>query len=99
MTANETHDPAGGPSARYEEAAAADASLLARHAELVAVDNVIGLEATVARLDYDLKRARERVRRLKAQLAERDAEIAALRGSRTWRIGRLLTAPFSRMRG
>lgn len=99
MTAHETHDPTGGSSARYDDAAAADASLLARHAELVAVDNVIGLEATVARLTYDLKRARERVKQLKAQVDQRDAELAALRGSRTWRVGRLLTGPFSRMRG
>lgn len=99
MTANETHEPTGGSSARYEEAAAADASLLARHAELVAIDNVIGLEATVARLEYDLKRARERVRHLKARVEQREAEIAALRSSRTWRVGRWLTGPFSRMRG
>lgn len=98
MTAHETPDPTG-PSARHAEVAAADASLLARHAELVAIDNVIGLEATVARLNHDLKRARDRVKQLKAQLEQRDAELAALKSSRTWRVGRLLTGPFSRMRG
>lgn len=96
--ANETHDPAGGSSARHDQAAAADASLLARHAELVAIDNVIGLEATVARLTYDLKRSRDRVKQLTTQLEQRDAEITALRASRTWRVGRLLTGPFSRVR-
>ncbi|MGY2874211.1 SAM-dependent methyltransferase [Marmoricola sp. URHA0025 HA25] len=80
-------------------AATDDAGLLARHAELTAIDHVVGLEATAARLEYDLKAIRVRVRRLRKQLAERDAEIAALRGSRTMRIGRMFTRPLGRLKG
>ncbi|MCR1782669.1 hypothetical protein KVF89_09010 [Nocardioides carbamazepini] len=82
-----------------ERVFAADEDLLARHAELVAVDNVIGLEATVARLQFELKKARERVKELQATVRTRDEEIAAIRTSRTWRVGRVMVRPFSRMRG
>ena len=89
-----------GPAPRdAPDVAAADATLLARHAELVAIDNVIGLEATVARLEFDLKKARERVKKLTKELELRDAEIAAIRQSRTWRAGRVITGPFSRRKG
>ncbi|WP_408896284.1 hypothetical protein ACJ5H2_15355 [Nocardioides sp. R1-1] len=88
-----------GPEAWRERVFAADQELLARHAELVAVDNVIGLEATVARLQHDLKRSRARVKELQDVVRARDEEIAALRSSRTWRAGRALVRPFSRLRG
>jgi len=78
---------------------AVDEELLDRHADLIAVDNVIGLEATVVRLQHDLKKARERVKTLQATIKERDAEIAAIRASRTWRVGRALVRPLSRLRG
>jgi len=78
---------------------AADEELLARHAELVAIDNVIGLEATIARLQHDLKKERERVKALRATLRARDEEIAAIRASRTWRVGRAVVRPLSRLRG
>lgn len=75
-----------------------DESILARHAALVARDNVAGLEATVSRLERELETARRRARRLRAQLDERNAEISALRSSRTWKLGRLITRPLGRRR-
>jgi SAM-dependent methyltransferase len=76
-----------------------DASLLARHSDLIAVDNVIGLEATVARLEEDLRRARQRTRRLRDRLDERGDELNALRSSRSWKIGRMITRPLGRFKG
>lgn len=76
-----------------------DARLLERHSELTAIDHVVGLEATVARLEYDLKAARARVRRLRNQLGERNAQLSALRASRTWKIGRMITRPLGRLKG
>jgi hypothetical protein len=99
MVADNLQGSAGASPHDEPDVPAADASLLARHAELVAIDNVIGLEATVARLEFDLKKARERVKKLKNELELRDAEIAAIRRSRTWRAGRILTGPFSRRKG
>lgn len=80
------------------DVAARDASLLARHDALVAVDNVIGLEATVARLEEDLRRSRDRVRRLRARLEARNEELEALRKSRSWKLGRMLTRPLGRFK-
>lgn len=74
-----------------EEAARRDAEVLARHQELVAVDHVIGLEATNSRLLKDLRRARARVREL-------EAEIEAIRASNTWKAGRVITRPLGRFR-
>ncbi len=82
-----------------ERVFAADEDLLARHADLTAIDNVIGLEATAARLQYDLRQARKRVKELQAVVRAKDEEIAAIRASRTWRAGRMLVRPFSRARG
>lgn len=76
-----------------------DSGLLARHAELVAIDNVIGLEATAARLQQELQTARARVQKLRGRVEELNREIAALRGSRTWRVGRVLTRPLGRLKG
>lgn len=76
-----------------------DAGLLARHSELTALDHVLGLEATAARQGYELKAARARLKRLRERLEERDSEIAAMRGSRTWRIGRIFTSPLGRLKG
>jgi hypothetical protein len=76
-----------------------DSALLARHAELVAVDNVIGLEATVARLEYDLRTARTRVKRLRERIEDANGELAALRSSRTWKVGRFFTRPLGRLKG
>jgi hypothetical protein len=76
-----------------------DAELLSRHADLVAVDNVIGLEATVARLEYDLRRVRTRVKRLQERLEAREEELAAMRSSRTWKVGRMFTRPLGRIKG
>lgn len=93
-------DSARSESARnqtYREVAAADRSLLERHAALVARENVIGLEAQVARLQADLEKARANVRRLRERARAAEQEVAALRTSRTWRIGRALTAPLRKL--
>jgi len=76
-----------------------DSALLARHADLIAVDNVIGLEATVTRLEEDLRRARVRIRRLRDNLEERTEQLAAVRNSRTWKVGRVITRPLGRLKG
>lgn len=76
-----------------------DDALLARHAALSARDHVMGLEATVATLQRELAATKKRARRLRDNLEDRTEELAALRASRTWRVGRMLTAPGRRMRG
>lgn len=73
-----------------------DDALLARHAELTARDNVIGLEATITRLENDLRNARTRVRRLRERLEKREEDLAAMKASRSWRLGRLITRPLGR---
>lgn len=82
----------GAESARLrDEVARRDAEILARHQELVAVDHVIGLEATNSRLLKDLRRARARVKEL-------TAELEAVRASRTWKVGRAFTRPLGKLR-
>lgn len=76
-----------------------DEALLARHADLAARDNVIGLEATVARLEEDLRNSRARVRRLRDRVEETKREVDALHASRTWKIGRIFTRPLGRLKG
>lgn len=76
-----------------------DDALLAKHSELTAIDHVLGMEATVARLQYDLKTARSRVRRLRTRLEQREAELTSMRSSRTWRVGRMFTRPLGRLKG
>lgn len=75
-----------------------DAAMLARHAELVALDNVIGLEATASRLQHEvrllerkLKVAQTRNQGLRDRLASRTSEVVAMRSSRTWKVGRFFT--------
>lgn len=75
-----------------------DDAILARHAELTARDNVMGLEARVATLQRQLHDSRDRVARLRERLRGATDEVAALRGSRTWRLGRMMTAPARRLR-
>jgi hypothetical protein len=75
-----------------------DDALQARHGALIARDHVIGLEAQVSTLRVQLARARVRVRTLRSRLNERNEQIAALRASRTWRVGRAFVAPVSRFK-
>ena len=75
-----------------------DRSVLERHAALVARDHVIGLEARVATLEFELRRVRERLRRTRQTLKERNEELAGIRTSRTWRAGRVLVRPFARLK-
>ena len=76
-----------------------DEAILAKHDALTAIDHVIGLEATVARLEADLKRTRGKLKALREQVAARDKEIAEMRASRSWRVGRALVSPVRRLRG
>jgi chromosome segregation ATPase len=76
-----------------------DDTILARHAELTAIDHVLGLEAQVTRLENDLRTAQSRIQRLRDRLQDRNAELAAIRASRTWRAGRVITGPLGRLRG
>lgn len=76
-----------------------DDRILARHAELVAIDNVMGLEARVVELSNLLISARERARKLRERVEELESELAATRSSRTWKVGRAVTRPLSRLRG
>ena len=77
---------------------ATDRSILERHAALVARENVIGLEAEIARLRADLEGARAKLRTARERVRARDAEIADLRASRSWRVGRAVTAPLRMFR-
>jgi trans-aconitate methyltransferase len=75
------------------EVADSDASIMARHAALVARDNVIGLEAQIGTLENQLAEARHRVKTVRARLQQRDKEITELRSSRSWRVGRAILRP------
>lgn len=75
-----------------------DAALLATHAELVARDNVIGLEATIASLEARLAKARATNESLRQKVRRARAEIDALRGSSTWRVGRFVTRPLGKLK-
>jgi SAM-dependent methyltransferase len=77
---------------------ATDRSIQERHAALVARDNVIGLEAQVSRLREDLRTTRAKLRRLRSRLEARDEELEAMRLSRSWKVGRALTAPVRKLR-
>lgn len=77
---------------------ARDRAVQERHAALVARDHVIGLEAQVATLQFELRRVRDRLRRTRENLKKRNEELAALRASRTWRAGRILVAPLSKLK-
>ncbi|HEY0888881.1 MAG TPA: hypothetical protein VGE38_04645 [Nocardioides sp.] len=97
-SADATTTPASAPAdARIVELD--DAAMLAKHEALTAVDHVIGLEATIARLELDLRRSRSKIRALREKVAERDKEIAAIRASTTWKVGRAVTRPIRGRRG
>ncbi|TQK72249.1 MULTISPECIES: class I SAM-dependent methyltransferase [unclassified Nocardioides] len=75
-----------------------DAEVLALHADLTAIDHVLGLEATVARQERELKNLRRRLKATREKLddartatAKSRAEVTAVRSSRTWRVGRFVT--------
>ena len=80
------------------EVAAADATVLARHAALVARDNVIGLEAQVATLQNQLSSVRQRLAAARERLEARNKELAELRASRAFKVGRTLLKPASWLR-
>lgn len=77
---------------------ATDRSILDRHAALVARDNVIGLEAQVSRLQADLRSLRAKLRRTRERLSVAEQDLDAMRRSRSWKVGRALTAPLRKLR-
>jgi 2-polyprenyl-3-methyl-5-hydroxy-6-metoxy-1,4-benzoquinol methylase len=64
-----------------------------QHAASMRKDYVIGLEAQVARAEADARAAREEAVQLRQELQELNADRAEIYRSRTWRLGRLATAP------
>lgn len=76
----------------------ADRDLLARHAGDLVVAEVAALEAKVARLKERLAHARERSARLQDRLAATAGELKAVRESRTWKAGRVLVGPMTKLR-
>lgn len=75
-----------------------DAEVLALHSDLTAIDHVLGLEATIARQERELKTVRQRLKATREKLedvrkasAQTRAEIKAVRSSRTWKVGRFFT--------
>jgi len=75
-----------------------DAEVLALHSELTALDHVLGLEATVARQQRELKNLRRRLKASREKLddarkanAKSRAEVRAVHSSRTWKVGRFFT--------
>ncbi|WP_127480263.1 class I SAM-dependent methyltransferase [Nocardioides pantholopis] len=89
-----------------------DDALLARHAALVARDNVIGLEAQIGVLQAQLAQARSRLTKTRAKLAgartqlkraramakRRQHEVDALRESRSWRVGQAVVSPLGKLK-
>ncbi|MFT4287268.1 class I SAM-dependent methyltransferase [Nocardioides sp.] len=92
-------DPAPDPrEARAREVILSDQALLANHAELVSRDSVVGLEATIVRLEAELAAQRARARTLRRRLREALAETKSLRQSHTWRVGRVVTSPLGKLK-
>ena len=76
-----------------------DDVLLRRHADLVARDNVMGLEAQIVALTNQLTEARAKIKRLRARAEGSEREVSDLRRSRTWWLGRVFTKPLGRLKG
>ena len=84
-----------------------------RHKVLVARDNAIGLEGAAARARLEAQRLRADVNDLRAQLGEARADVietherlravtetvGALKGTTTWKLGRLMLSPARIIRG
>lgn len=76
-----------------------DAEVIALHSDLTAVDHVLGLEATIARQERELKNVRRRLKETRAKLESSRAvvassrkEVKAVRSSTTWKVGRFFTS-------
>jgi chromosome segregation ATPase len=74
-----------------------------RHRQLTMRDHIIGQEAELGRLRAEVRhlrheneRAHEAARDLAVEAQTLRAEIAAVRASTTWRVGRVLVAPIGR---
>lgn len=75
-----------------------DARILGLHSQLTERDHLIGLEASIVRLTRDLETARARVRRMRARIGRLTEELAEVRQSTTWKIGRTVTRPLGKLR-
>ena len=68
-----------------------------RHTALVHRDDTMGLVASAEALRDRLERAHVRNRRQKARITALQAQLTALKASRTWRVGRAVLRPFSKL--
>lgn len=64
-----------------------------QHRGLVQRDFIVGLEAQLARTSREAEKARTELAEAKATIADLVHERWRLRSSRTWKLGRLVTAP------
>lgn len=69
-----------------------------RHATLVQRDHLIGLNAEMERLREQLTAQRRSTRRAKLRASKAEKQLAAVRSSSTWRVGRMLTRPLALLR-
>ena len=76
-----------------------DDSIQRRHAELVARDNVLGLEARVVTLENRIDIMRLRNKQLRQRAEDAETRVSELQASRTWKVGRMFTRPFGRLKG
>lgn len=70
-----------------------------RHLTLVQRDHVLGLTAELEMLRDRWTRSREGQRRSREKAAQLQKTVTSMRRSRTWRVGRMIMAPFARLRG
>ncbi|HNA98326.1 MAG TPA: hypothetical protein PLC19_02570, partial [Marmoricola sp.] len=76
-----------------------DDAILRRHAELVAKDNVMGLEARIVNLENQIKEVTRRNKKWRNRAEDAEQLVRDLQASRTWRAGRIITGPLGRLRG
>lgn len=66
--------------------------------ELALIDRVFGLEAQLAEVSVFMNPGRERFDTLERETEGLRQQLAALRGTATWRAGRLVLAPLRLIR-
>jgi len=89
----------GAGSAGLADRSLDDEAILRRHAELVARDNVMGLEAKVVQLENRVLELNKRIKRLRNRAEDAEQLASDIHASRTWRVGRMFTGPLSRLKG
>jgi SAM-dependent methyltransferase len=71
--------------------------LARRHDEIVARDHAIGLRAKLETALREVGRTRKQLARQRSRSKQLEAEIGALRGSTSFRLGRRIVAPVARL--